>query len=102
MRARAAVRSLCGSVSTLALGLGAVPLASPAGASSELAAQTGTVVAALSTTTYGQVLVVGGKLGVDPLAGYRSTRSAPMPTAISVAPQNECRAMTLAKKRLRR
>jgi predicted lipoprotein with Yx(FWY)xxD motif len=47
-------------VSTAAVGLSALPLAPAAGASPEATAQTPTVVAALSTASYGSVLVVGG------------------------------------------
>ena len=45
-------------------------LASPARASTGPSTPTGTVVAAMSTSAYGSVLVVGGKAGVVRLAGY--------------------------------
>jgi len=45
---------------TAALGLSALPLVPAAGASPEATAQAPTVVAALSSATYGSVLVVGG------------------------------------------
>src|SRR5580658_9940401 len=47
-------------VSTAALGLSALPLVSAAAVSPEATAQTATVVTALSSATYGSVLVVGG------------------------------------------
>jgi predicted lipoprotein with Yx(FWY)xxD motif len=84
MRVGPATRALCVLVSTVALGLGTVPLVSPAAASPEAAPQTrtvraalpsttvpigatgnaaphtGTEVSAMSTSAYGSVLVWGG------------------------------------------
>jgi predicted lipoprotein with Yx(FWY)xxD motif len=62
MRVGPATRSLCALVSTVALGFGTVPLASPAGASPAAAAQTGTEVSALATSAFGSVLVWGGSV----------------------------------------
>ena len=57
-------------MSVLAVGLMIAALASPARASTGPSTPTGTVVAAMSTSAYGSVLVVGGKAGVVRLAGY--------------------------------
>ena len=57
-------------VPVLAVGLMIAALASPARASTGPSTPTGTVVAAMSTSAYGSVLVVGGKAGAVRLAGY--------------------------------
>ncbi|MGP8204640.1 MAG: hypothetical protein ACLQVK_01060 [Acidimicrobiales bacterium] len=59
-----------GLVSSAAVGLIVAVLVSPAGASPKAAPPAGTVVAAMSTSAYGSVLIEGGAPGVDPLAGY--------------------------------
>jgi predicted lipoprotein with Yx(FWY)xxD motif len=58
-----------GLVPVLVVGLMIAALASPAGASTGPSAPTGTVVAAMSTSAYGSVLIVG-KAGAVRLAGY--------------------------------
>ena len=52
------------------VGLGAVLLASPATAAPEAAVQAATVVTAVSTKAYGSVLIVGGSVKSNELAGY--------------------------------
>ncbi len=55
----------------VSVGLLAIAPATPAGASAQGVAQTGTIVTAISTIAYGSVLIGGGKAGIAPLATSR-------------------------------
>jgi predicted lipoprotein with Yx(FWY)xxD motif len=70
MRVEHAAKSRRALVLAATVGLGAVLLASPATAAPEAAVQAATVVTAVSTKAYGSVLVVGGSVKSNELAGY--------------------------------